>query len=365
MTKIKGITEAESTPTGKIGRLPRQVREELNRRLEDGETGERLLDWLNGRPEVQAVLAAEFGGALINGQNLTNWRRGGLQHWRQQQERRELVRGLAEHAAELAGDAGGAGTGEHLSAVLVAELAAAAQATLAAVMEPGERCQRLVGLLGALTKVRRQDCAAARLAMEQARRARQAAIEQEEDEFKAKCKAQNEPIFRRAEMIELFNKPDLESQMRARELAEEEFQSIKLEPAKVPESRLIKPNQGSGQMDIRGKTPGTQRQARPERDTQAGSKVATIEEDEEKEEESQRRVGGNQPESRLIKANQGPGGRPQGEGSEFQVPSTSERPAAPKIEGEDENEDEEEMSDPVTLSQTELENARWRAEHGF
>ena len=72
--------------TGKISRLPRDIREQLNRRLDDGEPGNRLVNWLNELPAVQALLAEEFGGAAINEQNLTNWKQGGFREWRMQQE---------------------------------------------------------------------------------------------------------------------------------------------------------------------------------------------------------------------------------------------------------------------------------------
>jgi hypothetical protein len=72
--------------TGKISRLPREIREQLNRRLDDGEPGNRLVIWLNELPTVRALLAAEFGGAAINEQNLTNWKQGGFRDWRIQQE---------------------------------------------------------------------------------------------------------------------------------------------------------------------------------------------------------------------------------------------------------------------------------------
>jgi hypothetical protein len=65
------------TRRGKIARLPKEIRERLNRALEDGKEGKELLEWLNGLPEGQAVLAAEFGGAPISANNLSNWT-GGL-----------------------------------------------------------------------------------------------------------------------------------------------------------------------------------------------------------------------------------------------------------------------------------------------
>ena len=41
---------------GKIARLPRPSRDELARRIEDGEPGKDLVQWLNGLPAVQDVL---------------------------------------------------------------------------------------------------------------------------------------------------------------------------------------------------------------------------------------------------------------------------------------------------------------------
>src|SRR5882724_10428162 len=72
--------------TGKISRLPREIREQLNQRLDWGEPGKRLVAWLNELPAVRTLLAAEFGGATINEQNLTNWKQGGFREWRMQQE---------------------------------------------------------------------------------------------------------------------------------------------------------------------------------------------------------------------------------------------------------------------------------------
>ena len=65
------------TRTGKIARLPKVIREELNVRLENGESGKELLAWLNGLPEVQKVIAEQFGGKVVRKQNLSDWRQGG------------------------------------------------------------------------------------------------------------------------------------------------------------------------------------------------------------------------------------------------------------------------------------------------
>lgn len=70
-----------ATPKGKIGRLPVTLREEVNRRLENGQKAGPLLTWLNGLPEVQAMLAAEFNGQPINEKNLHKWRKFGFKNW--------------------------------------------------------------------------------------------------------------------------------------------------------------------------------------------------------------------------------------------------------------------------------------------
>ncbi|MCX6907170.1 MAG: hypothetical protein NTY01_03905, partial [Verrucomicrobia bacterium] len=89
------------TRIGKIARLPRAIRDQLNQRLHDGEPGQKLLEWLNALPEVQAVLAAEFEGRPINAQNFSDWKAGGFRDWVDRQEALELAERLAEDAVEL------------------------------------------------------------------------------------------------------------------------------------------------------------------------------------------------------------------------------------------------------------------------
>ncbi len=209
------------THRGKIGRLSRKLREELNHRLEDGAPD--VLAWLNALPEVQAMLAAQFGGSPINAQNLSNWRQGGYLEWLQQQEQRDLVRKLAENANELAADAGGVEVGNHLSVVLVAELAASAREALAGLTDPAERCTRLQELLKTLARVRQQDYLAGRLAIERERRARQRLEELAADEDRRKCQEEAWPLIqglRRSAMTDLFAMPDFTSQALGMEAAE-------------------------------------------------------------------------------------------------------------------------------------------------
>ena len=50
------------TRNGKIARLPQTIREQINRRLLNGDEGKQIAEWLNTLPEVQALMAAEFDG---------------------------------------------------------------------------------------------------------------------------------------------------------------------------------------------------------------------------------------------------------------------------------------------------------------
>jgi hypothetical protein len=61
---------------GKIARLPRGMREQVNSKLDNGETGVQIAEWLNGQPMVKDFIAALFGGRPLNEQNVCEWRQG-------------------------------------------------------------------------------------------------------------------------------------------------------------------------------------------------------------------------------------------------------------------------------------------------
>ena len=88
---------------GKIARLPLDIREQLNRRLQDGEIGKELVVWLNSVPEVQAVLKAEFGDRPVNEPNLSDWRTSGYEDWLVHQDSMQQVNQLVANAKELGG----------------------------------------------------------------------------------------------------------------------------------------------------------------------------------------------------------------------------------------------------------------------
>jgi len=87
--------------TGKIARLPAEVRRELNLRLKNGEPASVILPWLNALPEVQWVLTRFFGGLAVNEPNLCAWRRGGYLDWDRDQAKSEGIRELGTLAASL------------------------------------------------------------------------------------------------------------------------------------------------------------------------------------------------------------------------------------------------------------------------
>lgn len=70
---------------GKIGRLPYEIRCQLGRAIQDGVPGVRLVAWLNSLPEVQAILASDFGGRPINAENFSQWKVRGYPDWIQEQ----------------------------------------------------------------------------------------------------------------------------------------------------------------------------------------------------------------------------------------------------------------------------------------
>jgi len=217
-------------PNGKIGRMPLRLREQLNQRLFDGETGVTLLPWLNGLPAMQTLLAADFNGEPVNDQNLSNWRTGGYVQWQKQQERRALVRDLAEEDDEL--DPGSVQRetliNQRLSRVLTADFAVAARELLAGLTDPAERCQRLQEFLQTLKFQRREDYLTERLKIEMERRARERLDEQEHDD----TVRENAPLLRqmmRGDIERLFATPDLTSQARGMAEAEAFLRSLKSE----------------------------------------------------------------------------------------------------------------------------------------
>lgn len=145
------------TRKGKIGRLPRDIREELNRRLDNGEEGKALMAWLNGLPEVRKVLEADFGGQKINKVNLCEWKKGGFLDWRGGQETIALAQEFNAKGKELAAASKGELT-ESLAAVVSARYAALLQGWNGEMTpELESQLKGLRGLTREVVRLRRSD----------------------------------------------------------------------------------------------------------------------------------------------------------------------------------------------------------------
>jgi hypothetical protein len=164
---------------GKIGRLPRAVREQLNRRLDNGGQGRQLLEWLNSLPEVQAVVAREFGGKPIRKQNLSEWRNGGYAVCLRQQEALDMARQLAAETGELQ-PAGAQPLTDQMAVWLTAHYLMAIRKLVEKNAQGELDLKVLREFLRDVVAVRRGDHSAARLKIEQERLERNREYTEEE-----------------------------------------------------------------------------------------------------------------------------------------------------------------------------------------
>ena len=161
------------TRTGKIARLPKAIREDLNFRLQDGEPGVQIVQWLNDDPGVARILRLHFDGRPVNEQNLSEWKQGGYQDWLRHQEACELVEDLADQAEDLRDMGGCMPLSDRFATLLSVELVRAGQALLQETTDPRERWQRLREILRELAQLRRHDHQAARQRLAQEQRDRE------------------------------------------------------------------------------------------------------------------------------------------------------------------------------------------------
>ena len=155
------------TRNGKIARLPRDVREQLNRRLANGESGVRLVEWLNSLPDSQRVLATDFSGREISEQNLSEWKQGGYRDWEARQETIWQARELAFDAIEISEAAEGS-LADHLAMTLIARYAGMLSGWDGETNDEFRRKLRALRSLSQdIVELRRGDHSAARLKLEQ------------------------------------------------------------------------------------------------------------------------------------------------------------------------------------------------------
>jgi hypothetical protein len=156
------------TRHGKIARLPKRVRDQLNRRLDDGELGKKLVAWLNGLPEVQDILEVEFDSRPITEQNLSEWKKGGHQDWLRAQESQDFARGLCEEAEDVAEAAGEVSMADHVSTMLSLTLARVIKELVPKAAKSSRVRRELMEIADALVNLRRSDQGSALVRMKQA-----------------------------------------------------------------------------------------------------------------------------------------------------------------------------------------------------
>jgi len=144
------------TRNGKLARLPQLIREQINRRLDDGEQGHHVVKWLNTLPEVKTLMEAEFNGQPVNENNLSNWKLGGYLDWQTQQEGLETTRQLRSEAAQL-GKAAGRQFTDQLAVCLTARLAVALRQFNAVQDDPAAQLNLLRELCLRLAALRKGD----------------------------------------------------------------------------------------------------------------------------------------------------------------------------------------------------------------
>jgi hypothetical protein len=149
---------------GKIARLPLAIRQQLNQRLQNGEPGKDLIQWLNGLPEVQAVLAAQFNGQPVVKMNLSRWKQGGYRCWEAEQTAQEAAGRLVEQAAHLHG-AVKEDLADNMIFVLTARMAVELE-RLDTVPDGEEKSKIWRQLIGSLVLLRRGDLQGERILVE-------------------------------------------------------------------------------------------------------------------------------------------------------------------------------------------------------
>jgi hypothetical protein len=157
------------THVGKIGRLAKVRREELGRRIEDGQPGKELVKWLNSLPDVRAVLAEKFGGRAISESNLTVWKGSGHLQWLWREEAREGTKELIADSNRLDDEAEDWSLGERLGTVMAAAMNGLAMALLSEEPDRKKRWKHFREVHREVSRLRRDDYRAKRLVLEQER----------------------------------------------------------------------------------------------------------------------------------------------------------------------------------------------------
>jgi hypothetical protein len=254
------------TRNGKIARLPAFIREQLNRRLQDGEEGKGLVTWLNDLPKVKEALEKEFDGRSISEQNLSEWKQGGFEDWQRQQDARAWVQQLAKNSGDLEEEAGDFSVNDWLSAPLAVALGRCLQTIVTKAHSDPSQLRLLLYVAREVSILRRGDHSVQRLRLEQERweaeqEAKKSAMHEQRDAELQAAEARMEQNDK--ELRELYEekKPQGTLSAEAKALCEKcfaeadeirsmpsvryRFGQFYVEPGKT-KSDSIKPNQANG-----------------------------------------------------------------------------------------------------------------------
>jgi len=200
--------------TSKIAALPRNIREELNQRLDVGETHAILAAWLNSLHEVQLILKNQFQGEPIKRQNIFNWKKSGFRNWQLCQDALQFTQ---DSLPDQLDDAALEKMSSKLIRCLQVRYAALAGSLPAPSGDPQSELRLLGTLCENLTALRRGDLSAARLSIEQKRLAMDQVLtdtEKEQEfwewtkrpEVQAKLYPKRDPLKIRLEVERMLNR---------------------------------------------------------------------------------------------------------------------------------------------------------------
>lgn len=171
-----------TTHVGKIGRLPKSTRDCLGERIENGESGQKLVEWLNSLNIVKETLKEHFDGRPITEQNISDWRRNGHQLWLRHQETKRFAASITEQSEDLDEAADGHELSDRFATVLATEIARLGQSLLEQEPDPEKRWQRLCAINRELSQLRRDDHRALRTLIRRQQWTRQVEREDTESE---------------------------------------------------------------------------------------------------------------------------------------------------------------------------------------
>jgi hypothetical protein len=166
---------------GKIAKLPPAIQEQLNQRLEKHEPASTILPWLNSQPEVKEVLKAEFNGARISQQNLSEHRRRAFREWQDRLEAIDFATTLNQEDSALQRVVP-ADLTDKLARWVSLRYAAAAKSISTSRCNSGKSLRQIRDLCFFTLALRRGELSARRAAMEQERLALEKSILAQEQE---------------------------------------------------------------------------------------------------------------------------------------------------------------------------------------